>query len=128
MLNLTPSGVKLTPTGVKINTNLVWTSHNTGGVEFNTGVFAVFPSLLLWRPFSFPFFLSLSLLLSFSPLLFGAPLRPRGASASYAPPRIRHCVKRIRHNTRILPGDVSSDFWFPGVEQRSLRKEIVVEM
>ena len=33
--------VKLTPTGVKINTNLVWTSHNTGGVEFNTGVFAV---------------------------------------------------------------------------------------
>ena len=43
MLNLTPSGIKLTPTGVKINTNLVWTSHNTGGVEFNTGVFAVFP-------------------------------------------------------------------------------------
>ena len=41
MLNLTPSGIKLTPTGVKINTNLVWTSHNTGGVEFNTGVFAV---------------------------------------------------------------------------------------
>ena len=34
--------VKLTPTGVKINTNLVWTSHNTGGVEFNTGVFAVY--------------------------------------------------------------------------------------
>ena len=34
--------VKLTPTGVKINTNLVWTSHNTGGFEFNTGVFAVF--------------------------------------------------------------------------------------
>ena len=34
--------VKLTPTGVKINTNLVWTSHNMGGVEFNTGVFAVF--------------------------------------------------------------------------------------
>ena len=33
--------VKLTPTGVKINTNWVWTSHNTGGVEFNTGVFAV---------------------------------------------------------------------------------------
>ena len=33
--------VKLTPTGVKINTKLVWTSHNTGGVEFNTGVFAV---------------------------------------------------------------------------------------
>ena len=33
--------VKLTPTGVKINTNLVWTSHNTRGVEFNTGVFAV---------------------------------------------------------------------------------------
>ena len=33
--------VKLTLTGVKINTNLVWTSHNTGGVEFNTGVFAV---------------------------------------------------------------------------------------
>ena len=33
--------VKLTPNGVKINTNLVWTSHNTGGVEFNTGVFAV---------------------------------------------------------------------------------------
>ena len=33
--------VKLTPTGVKINSNLVWTSHNTGGVEFNTGVFAV---------------------------------------------------------------------------------------
>ena len=42
MLNLTPSGIKLTPTGVKINTNLVWTSHNTGGVEFNTGVFAVY--------------------------------------------------------------------------------------
>ena len=41
VLNLTPSGIKLTPTGVKINTNLVWTSHNTGGVEFNTGVFAV---------------------------------------------------------------------------------------
>ena len=41
MLNLTPSGIKLTPTGAKINTNLVWTSHNTGGVEFNTGVFAV---------------------------------------------------------------------------------------
>ena len=41
MLNLTPSGIKLTPTGVKINTNLVWTSHNTGGVKFNTGVFAV---------------------------------------------------------------------------------------
>ena len=37
--------VKLTPTGVKINTNLVWTSHNTGGVEFNTGVFAVHPGL-----------------------------------------------------------------------------------
>ena len=34
--------VKLTPTDVKINTNLVWTSHNTGGVEFNTGVFAVY--------------------------------------------------------------------------------------
>ena len=34
--------VKLTLTGVKINTNLVWTSHNTGGVEFNTGVFAVY--------------------------------------------------------------------------------------
>ena len=34
--------VKLTPAGVKINTNLVWTSHNTGGVEFNTGVFAVY--------------------------------------------------------------------------------------
>ena len=33
--------VKLTPTGVKINTNLVWTSDNTGGVEFNTGVSAV---------------------------------------------------------------------------------------
>ena len=33
--------VKLTPTGVEINTNLVWTSHNIGGVEFNTGVFAV---------------------------------------------------------------------------------------
>ena len=33
--------VKLTLTGVKINTNFVWTSHNTGGVEFNTGVFAV---------------------------------------------------------------------------------------
>ena len=33
--------VKLTPTGVEINTNLVWTSNNTGGVEFNTGVFAV---------------------------------------------------------------------------------------
>ena len=34
--------VKLTPTGVKINTNLVWTSHNTRGVEFNTGVFALY--------------------------------------------------------------------------------------
>ena len=39
--------VKLTPTGVKINTNLVWTSHNTGGVEFNTGVFAVYSLLTL---------------------------------------------------------------------------------
>ena len=37
--------VKLTPNGVKINANLVWTSHNTGSVEFNTGVFAVYPSL-----------------------------------------------------------------------------------
>ena len=46
MLNLTPSGIKLTPTGVKINTNLVWTSHNTGGVEFNTGVFAVYECLV----------------------------------------------------------------------------------
>ena len=44
--------VKLTPTGVKINTNLVWTSHNTGGVEFNTGVFAVqYP--LFWGSFVF---------------------------------------------------------------------------
>ena len=35
--------VKLIPTGVKINTNLMWTSHhNTGGVEYNTGVFAVY--------------------------------------------------------------------------------------
>ena len=34
--------IKLTPSGVKINTNLVWTSHNTGGVEFNTGVFAMY--------------------------------------------------------------------------------------
>ena len=33
--------VKLTPTGVKINNNLVWTSHNTWGVDVNTGVFAV---------------------------------------------------------------------------------------
>ena len=40
MLNLTPSGIKLTPTGVKINTNLVWTSHNTRDVEFNTIAFA----------------------------------------------------------------------------------------
>ena len=44
-------------------------------------IFFPFPSLLLWRPFSFPFFLSLSLLLSFSPLLFGAPLRPPGMQA-----------------------------------------------
>ena len=44
-------------------------------------IFFPFPSLLLWRPFSFPFFLSLSLLLSFSPLLFGAPLRPPGVQA-----------------------------------------------
>ena len=34
--------VKLPPTGVKINTNLVWTSPNTRGVEFNTWVFAVY--------------------------------------------------------------------------------------
>ena len=34
------SGIKLTPTGVEINTNLVWTSHNTGDVKFNTRVFA----------------------------------------------------------------------------------------
>ena len=47
MLNLTPSGIKLTLTGVKINTNLVWTSHNTGGVEFNTGVFAVWARRLV---------------------------------------------------------------------------------
>ena len=40
--------VKLTPTGVKIKTNLVWTSHNTGGVEFNTRVFAVY-DVLIWR-------------------------------------------------------------------------------
>ena len=33
--------IKLTQAGVKINTNLVWTSHNTRGVEFNTGVFTV---------------------------------------------------------------------------------------
>ena len=39
--------VKLTSTGVKINTNLVWTSHNTGGVEFNTGVFAVLSSTII---------------------------------------------------------------------------------
>ena len=44
-------------------------------------IFFPFPSLLLWRPFSFHFFLSLSLLLSFSPLLFGAPLRPPGVQA-----------------------------------------------
>ena len=47
MLNLTPSGIKLTPTGVKINTNLVWTSHNTGGVEFNTRVL----QCRLWKRF-----------------------------------------------------------------------------
>ena len=41
MLDLTPSAIKLTPTGVKINTNLVWSSHNTKGVKFNTGVFVV---------------------------------------------------------------------------------------
>ena len=35
------SGIKLTPTGVEIYTNLEWTSHNTGGVKFNTRVFAV---------------------------------------------------------------------------------------
>ena len=57
-------------------------------------IFFPFPSLLLWRTFSFPFILPLSLILSFSPLLFGAPLRPpRGASARYAPPRIRHCLR-----------------------------------
>ena len=41
------------------------------------------PSLLSFfgAPFLFPFFLSLSLLLSFSPLLFGAPLRPPGVQA-----------------------------------------------
>ena len=44
-------------------------------------IFFPFPSLLFWRPFSFPFFLSLSLLLSFSPFLFGAPLRPPGVQA-----------------------------------------------
>ena len=50
--------VKLTPTGVKINTNLVWTSHNTGGVKFNTGVFAVYS------------FLSVLLRLVMSPIIF----------------------------------------------------------
>ena len=40
--------VKLTPTGIKINTNVVWTSHNTGGVEYNTGVFCSVPSRVLW--------------------------------------------------------------------------------
>ena len=44
-------------------------------------IFFPFPSLLLWRTFSFPFILPLSLLLSFSPLLFGAPLRPPGVQA-----------------------------------------------
>ena len=44
-------------------------------------IFFPFPSLLLWRTFSFPFVLPLSLLLSFSPLLFGAPLRPPGVQA-----------------------------------------------
>ena len=29
------NGIKLTPIGFEINSNLVWTSHNTGGVEFN---------------------------------------------------------------------------------------------
>ena len=41
VLNLTPRKIKLTLTGVVNNTNLVWTSHNTGGVKSNTRVFAV---------------------------------------------------------------------------------------
>ena len=57
-------------------------------------IFFPFPSLLLWRTFSFPFILPLSLLLSFSPLLFGAPLRPPGVQAhAMHPPRIRHCLR-----------------------------------
>ena len=36
----------------KINTNLVWTSHNTGGVEFNTGVFAVYVNEAKWVDWS----------------------------------------------------------------------------
>ena len=35
------SGIKLTLTGVESNTNLVWSSHNTGVVKFNTRDFAV---------------------------------------------------------------------------------------
>ena len=40
-----------------------------------------------FAPLFFPFSLSFSFLLSFSPLLFGATLRPPGAM----PPRIHHC-------------------------------------
>ena len=40
--------VKLTPTGVKINTKLVWISPQHGGVEFNTGVFAVWVYFCGW--------------------------------------------------------------------------------
>ena len=42
---ITHQMVKLTPTGVKINTSLVWTSHNTGGVKFNTRGFC---SVIYW--------------------------------------------------------------------------------
>ena len=35
---------KLTPIGVKIHTNLVWSSHNTGGAKFNVGDFAAWLS------------------------------------------------------------------------------------
>ena len=64
-------------------------------------IFFPFPSLLLWRPFSFPFFLSLSLLLSFSPLLFGAPLRPPGVQAhAMHPPGYATELKKVQLQER----------------------------
>ena len=49
--------------------------------SFSFAYFLSLPSSPSLAPLFFPFFLSLSLLLSFSPLLFGAPLRPPGVQA-----------------------------------------------
>ena len=53
-------------------------------------IFFPFPSLLLWRPFSFPFFPPFPCFFLFRPSFLAPLLDPRGASARYAPPRIRH--------------------------------------